>query len=774
VAADSFVLGFALTLLLHATLLLGAVWLLERGGVLRHPRWAELAWRGALFGALLSATLASLVPLLRPSAGLAAAARVAATRFDRALPALEAQAPRVARGLRGVRSVRAVPEAAVALPVAGDTPVAATLPPPVAAGGRTPLALPQTAVAAGAGAWLGLTLLLLGRVAWRAWQLRRWRRGQPGAATPPAASQRQAQAIAAAFGLRPPRLRRTSQPSPLALPGGLILLPAWSDALPPPQLRALLAHEIAHLVRRDPAWRIAQQLVLAPLALHPLAWLAQRRLDALAERQADAAAAGLLGDGRPLAECLAQCLAQHTLHGSRAPRLALAMAERPGAVVDRVQRLLEEDPMHFPPPSPRRTRLALALGLLGALALPSIVVTAFADEARQRSSISVHQDDDGREEVDVSIRRGDYALEVEMEGRIEFAADESDVSSMAADAALTLAETREGVARSIEFRPAAGGVAREYRVDGDVRPFDAAGRAWLAQALPELFRNTGIDAEARAKRILARGGSDALLDEIGRIRSDHGRARYLGLLFGLATLDAPQQQRALELAKSIGSDYELRQALAAALASQTLARPQQHQLLSLAGALGSDYERAELLIEASARFTLDPESLALWRGLLADMGSDYEQRRVLEALLAREQDNAGAVRLAFEAAREIGSDYERRQLLQAAIARAPDDAALRHLYLEAAAGIGSDYELKEALRALLRRGPVDAALALATLAAIGEIGSDYECKEALVALAAVMPRDAALVEQYRSVARRLGAYERGEAEKALDRLVVAR
>jgi hypothetical protein len=52
-------LGFVLTLMLHASVLLGAAWLLERVGVLRHPRWAEVAWRGALFGALLSATVAS-------------------------------------------------------------------------------------------------------------------------------------------------------------------------------------------------------------------------------------------------------------------------------------------------------------------------------------------------------------------------------------------------------------------------------------------------------------------------------------------------------------------------------------------------------------------------------------------------------------------------------------------------------------------------------------------------------------------------------------------
>ena len=39
----------------------------------------------------------------------------------------------------------------------------------------------------------------------------------------------------------------------------------------------------------------------------------------------------------------------------------------------------------------------------------------------------------------------------------------------------------------------------------------------------------------------------------------------------------------------------------------------------------------------------------------------------------------------------------------------------------------------------------------------------------LVALAKVMPDDADLIARYRGVARHLSDYERGEAERALDR-----
>ncbi len=73
---------------------------------------------------------------------------------------------------------------------------------------------------------------------------------------------------------------------------------------------------------------------------------------------------------------------------------------------------------------------------------------------------------------------------------------------------------------------------------------------------------------------------------------------------------------------------------------------------------------------------------------------------------------------------------------------------------------------------LLRIGPVDRTLALSTLDAIDGIGSSHEGKEALLALAKAMPADPALIERYRASARRLSDYERAEAERALDRLVV--
>jgi len=102
-------------------------------------------------------------------------------------------------------------------------------------------------------------------------------------------------------------------PSPVALQGGRIVLPRWAiESLDRAQLRAMIAHETAHIARRDPAWKSLTACWRAVFWFVPTAF-AQRRLDDLAELACDAFAAGCLGNARGLAECLAVC-AEHRTH----------------------------------------------------------------------------------------------------------------------------------------------------------------------------------------------------------------------------------------------------------------------------------------------------------------------------------------------------------------------------------------------------------------------------------------------------------------------------
>ena len=155
--------------------------------------------------------------------------------------------------------------------------------------------------------------------------------------------------------------------SPVALGTGEICLPARAlSELDPIRMESILAHELAHLVRRDPMWLTISRVVEAVFFFQPLNVLARRRMQEAAEFASDAWASARVARPLDLAHCLAR-VAEWTI---AAPRLPVpAMAERRGAVlVRRVERLTTGRVVHEVAPG-RAARLAAVLAIVGLVLL---------------------------------------------------------------------------------------------------------------------------------------------------------------------------------------------------------------------------------------------------------------------------------------------------------------------------------------------------------------------------------------------------------------------
>lgn len=109
----------------------------------------------------------------------------------------------------------------------------------------------------------------------------------------------------------------------------------------PEILRAILAHELAHIRRHDYLINLGQMLVEAILFFNPAVWWINRQIRSEREACCDAEAARLTGDQTGYVEALASFV---EFRRSAAPALAPAFgAEKgsgPGGLTDRVRRLL--------------------------------------------------------------------------------------------------------------------------------------------------------------------------------------------------------------------------------------------------------------------------------------------------------------------------------------------------------------------------------------------------------------------------------------------------
>jgi hypothetical protein len=412
------VFAWLVTYALHSTLLLGAAWLLTRRLDARALGLRERVWKFAVLGGFATAALqvgSGVEPLLgrvelalaadqaprdaaQPAAAEAAEQSTRAARIDAALAAIESEprsAPRAAAP-SAAHDAAAALELEPAPALLGTTqrglspaqPAAerhAPLAPQVsrrraqAAGPRAAVAVDGGLPLVALGGWLLAGLASAGLVTFGLSRLRRELAG----------------AVELHDGDAVEMLERLTARAELARPVRLIVAPrlaaplstGWRNpriCLPPraldelsrEELEAVLAHEVAHLARRDPPWLFLLWLIETVCFFQPLNRLARRELSASFELSADAWAARATGDRLALAACLARIAGW--IVGAPAPRaqraLGAAMADaldgdRPRSRLGvRILRLL--DPAELARDErPARAELPLGLALLGALAL---------------------------------------------------------------------------------------------------------------------------------------------------------------------------------------------------------------------------------------------------------------------------------------------------------------------------------------------------------------------------------------------------------------------
>jgi VWFA-related protein len=120
-----------------------------------------------------------------------------------------------------------------------------------------------------------------------------------------------------------------------------VLLPmGWRDWEPDTR-RAVLAHEFAHIRRKD-AWISALgRLVTSVLWFHPLAWWLSRKVSGLAELACDAVALECVGDPAGYSRILLDFADRVNRAGSRAALPGLAMAASSSGMGKRIDQVFE-------------------------------------------------------------------------------------------------------------------------------------------------------------------------------------------------------------------------------------------------------------------------------------------------------------------------------------------------------------------------------------------------------------------------------------------------
>jgi beta-lactamase regulating signal transducer with metallopeptidase domain len=366
---------------------------------------------------------------------------------------------------------------------------------------------------------------------------------------------------------------------------------------------------------------------------------------------------------------------------------------------------------------------------------------------------------------------------VRTKGTIEFTDDDSDVKSVSPDGSLTIEERHGWTTHKYEVTP----TGRRYSVNGRERPLDEEGKAWLAEVLPQVIRDSAIGADARVKRILKQHGPNGVLDEIAKISSDHAKRIYFENLLASGPLPADVISRAVrqmgrEVASdgekaallidvadvylktasplhadyfdaigTIASDGEHRRVLSNALQKDGRNRDTLLLTLKSAARIASDGEKARLLMEAADAPAFDASTSADFLYAVDTIASDGEHSRVLMALMRLNGLGSDTLAMAVKSAARIASDGEKARVLVRASEFLSGDPSIRSAFFNAAGTISSDGEHSRVLMAVLAKRGLDRESFLDVIRSATQMASDGEKAGVLRQVVAICPNDDAIV-----------------------------
>lgn len=513
--------------------------------------------------------------------------------------------------------------------------------------------------------------------------------------------------------------------TPIALSNEVVLPQSFLKA-PIDQIEAAMAHELAHIKRKDYHWLNFSHWFQVLTFFQPLNHLINQQIHQLAELNADDMAASWTNNPKALAKTLFSVAEKNTLTQTQ---MVPAMTSKKSKLLERIENIINQPNRKT---NPLMTLGFTALFLLIIVAAPGVVAKTQIYHSKDGSEVRVSSNieyDGGKSKLSVKITDDDRTINVKakLSGEIQFNDDESKIIQFPANSYFDITED-DGIEKRLLVKSGSKGEAEyTYSEEGNEMTYNADAQAWFASIIPDVFRATGLQAEARVKRIQFAQGDGAVLNEIALINSDFVRKSYFKHLFNISELNQSDLEEALTLASDIRSDFELSHVLEHAIATQNIkSEIQWQQYMQATQTIQSDFEMAKTMINALEYLPQSNDINEAYFNAAETIQSDFELAKVLKAYISKQPTNSINMVKMFELATSIQSDFELANVLKHANSQLGEDENAFEAYLDLATTIQSDFEMKHVYSNLLQYNLSSDLLNKIVESAANEIASDFE------------------------------------------------
>ena len=336
------------------------------------------------------------------------------------------------------------------------------------------------------------------------------------------------------------------------------------------------------------------------------------------------------------------------------------------------------------------TKAFLTLALSVAMALQTNSVTGQTSIKTKNSNYSISSTSKKGVRT-YHVKNGRQDFRIEYDGDITLSNDDRDIVGVTRGGFIEIKKSSFGTKRRILIHNESGTLVKKYFVGWSEKPYNPAGKKWLADILPEILRTTTIAAKTRVDRFYRKGGASNVLSEVSKMKSDFVKSAYIKLLLkkNLSTNDLVKtiesagkyiksdhyvsqilksNQKAflknsrtvtayINATKSISSDHYVSQILKKVIEDSSISDAQLGSLLEITKGISSDHYISQLLKSIMDNRTLNDENMAKILSLTKEINSDHYKTNILKKALKNKNLSSKAYAQFLSTVKDIKSDH---------------------------------------------------------------------------------------------------------------------
>lgn len=348
---------------------------------------------------------------------------------------------------------------------------------------------------------------------------------------------------------------------------------------------------------------------------------------------------------------------------------------------------------------------------------------------------------------------GNTEQEINAKGKIRFNDDETLIASISKNGYL---KYRNNTIKLKAFADDQGGVLYQLYEDGTkLNINDKYGRQVLSEALKEIL-GLGFDARGRVERLFAKGGNQAVLSAVDKLKPGYLKAIYLEYLLSSASLtddellqvirktgkvdadyekskllisisplvkDTAAFREYLDVVKDIDADFEKSKVLENII-KQPLDSVEFDETLQIIAGINADYEKSNILKKIINKGPTDPEKSVKVLAVIRDMEADFEKGKLLEIFSTQLDDSVTAM-VYLSVVKSMGADFEKTKVLNN-ILRQPVGGPVYNEIISIAGGMDNDHEKSNLLKKILERRNIESESFGRILIVIHNMDNDFE------------------------------------------------